>query len=101
MKNRADFYVEKVHFNKDHNHIIRVLVRQDSNSRLSKPGNMLRKQIISKMQAGQRFMTIFRNEEGRYHKGQSISFIHVNGEEFIRTDHETINQDHLDGLPEF
>jgi hypothetical protein len=101
MSERADFYVEKVHFTKDHNHIMRVLVRQDSESKLSKPADMARKQILSNIQSGKRFMTIFRNENGKYRRGQRITSVHVNGEEFLRTDRNVINQDHLEGLPEF
>ena len=101
MTERADYYVEKVHLTKERDRIIRVSVRQDNESKLSKPVNMARKQVLSNIQSGKQFMTIFRNENGKYRKGQKISSVHVNGEEFLRTDVVGINQDHLDGLPEF
>lgn len=101
MSDRADFYIEKVRYNKDHTRIVWVSVRQDSSSKLSGPFNMVRKKMVSLMREGKQFMTIFRNEEGKYRKGQKILVVSIKGSEYIRTDEALTEQDQLENLPEF
>jgi hypothetical protein len=101
VSDRADFYIEKVRYNKDHTRIVWVSVRQDSSSKLSGPFNMVRKKMVSLMREGKQFMTIFRNEEGKYRKGQKILVVSIKGSEYIRTDEALTEQDQLENLPEF
>jgi Protein of unknown function (DUF3892) len=101
MTDRADYYIEKVRYNKDHTRIIWVSIRQDNNSKLGGAYNMVRKKIVSLMHAGKLFMTIYRNPEGKYRKGQKIAMIRVKGTEYIRTDQEEMEKDQLENLPEF
>ena len=62
---------------------------------------MVRKKMVSLMNSGKQFMTIFRSPEGKYRKGLKISVIQVDGAEFIRTDQEETGKDQLENLPEF
>ena len=101
MNNRADYYIEKVRYNKDHTRIIWVSVREDSDKKLGGPYNMVRKKMVSLMNAGKQFMTIFRNEEGKYRKGTKITVIKVKGIDYIRTDQEAQEKDQLEDLPEY
>jgi hypothetical protein len=101
VSDRADFYIEKVRYNKDHTRIVWVSVRQDSSSKLSGPYNMVRKKMVSLLHDGKQFMTIFRNEEGKYRKGQKILVISVKGSEYIRTDQNLTEGDQLENLPEY
>lgn len=101
MTGRADYYIEKVRYNKDHTLIVWVSVRQDSDSKLSGAHNMVRKKIVSLMRAGKLFMTIYRNPEGKYRRGQKISMIRVKGIEYLRTDQEEMGNDQLENLPEY
>lgn len=101
MSERADFYIEKVRYNKDHTRIVWVSVRQDSDRKLSGAHNMMRKKMMSLMQEGKQFMTIHRNPEGKYRKGQKISVIRVKGIEYLRTDQNQTEKDQLEDLPEY
>ncbi len=101
MSDRADYYIEKVRYNKSHTRIVWVSVRQDSSSRLSGAHNMVRKKMVSLMREGKQFMTIFRNAEGKYRKGQKISVVRVKGTEYIRTDRDELEKDQLEDLPEY
>jgi len=101
VSGQTDYYIEKVRYNKDHTRIIWVSVREDSRSKLSGAYNMVRTKLMSLIQDGKQFMTIFRNEEGKYRKGQKISLIPVKGVEYIRTDQDPLEKDQLENLPEF
>ncbi len=101
MSDRADFYIEKVRYNKDHTRIMWVSVRQDSSSKLSGAYNMVRKKMVSLLHEGKQFMTIFRNDEGKYRKGQKILMVSVKGGEYLRTDQDLTEQDQLGNLPEY
>lgn len=101
MSERADYYIEKVKYTKDHTRIIRVSVREDSGTKLSKPHDMPRKQVVELLQNGKHFMTIHRNDEGKYRKGHKIMMIQVNGVDYIHTSPTAGQNDHLEDLPEY
>jgi Protein of unknown function (DUF3892) len=101
VSERADFYIEKVRYNKNHTRIIWVSVREDSSNKLSGPYNMVRKRMVSLIGEGKQFMTIFRSPEGKYRKGQKISVIRVKGIEYLRTDLDETEKDQLKDLPEY
>lgn len=101
MTDRADYYIEKVRYTKDHTRIIWVSVREDSDTKLGGPYNMVRKKIVSLMRAGKQFMTIYRSPEGKYRRGQKIVTVRVNGIEYVRTDEQAMEKDELENLPEF
>jgi hypothetical protein len=101
MTDRADYYIEKVRYNKDHTKIIWVSVREDNNTKLGGAYNMVRKKIVNLMSTGKRFMTIYRNTEGKFRKGLKIVTVHINGAEYIRTDEQTMEKDQLEDLPEY
>jgi hypothetical protein len=101
MGQKADFYVEKVRYSKDRTRILRILVREDSGTKLSKAYDMDREKIIGLLHEGKQFMTIFRNDLGKYRKGQLVIISEVNGKSFIRTDEHQVKYDQLDKIPEY
>jgi hypothetical protein len=101
VSERADYYIEKVRYTKDHSRIIWVSVREDNSSKLSGAYNMVRKRIMGLIHDGKQFMTIFRNDEGKFRKGQKILLVSVKGTEFIRTDPDQMDKDQLENLPEY
>jgi hypothetical protein len=46
-------------------------------------------------------MTIYRNEAGKYRRGQKLSFVLIKGTTFLRTDADEVEQDQLADVPEF
>lgn len=101
MSERADYYIEKVRYTKDHSRIIWVSVREDNSKKLSGAYNMVRKKIMSLIHDGKQFMTIYRNDEGKYRRGQKIQLVSVKGTEFLRTDADPMEKDQLEDLPEY
>jgi hypothetical protein len=101
MNERADFYIEKVRYNKGHTRIVWVSVREDDGKRLGGAYNMVRNRIVNLMRQGKQFMTITRNEEGKYHRGQKLAYVLVKGSVYLRTDTEEVEEDHLADIPEF
>lgn len=98
---RANYYVEKVRYNKGHTRILWVSVRQDSDTKLSGAYNMVRKKMVSLIRKEKQFITIFRSPEGKYRKGQKISIVRVKGADYLRTDQGEAEQDLLEDLPEY
>ncbi len=101
MGNRADYYVEKVRYSRSRNRIIWVSVRQDSGNKLSSAYNMVRKQMMTFIEEGKEFMTIFRSTTGKYRKGKKLNLTRVKGGEYLRTDESKVALDKLDDLPEY
>jgi hypothetical protein len=101
MAERADFYIEKVRYDQGHNKIIWVSVREDSGTKLSGAYNMVRKKMMHLMGEGKQFMTIFRNPEGKYRRGQKLSAVKVKGITYLRTDLEAVENDLLDNVQEY
>jgi hypothetical protein len=97
----ADFYVEKVRYSKDRTRILTASVRENSGTKLSKAYDMQRDQMLDLLHQGKHFMTIFRNESGKYRRGAVIRMAEVNGRDFIRTDQYQVKYDQLDQLPEY
>lgn len=101
MAEKADFYIEKVRYSKDRTRIVCVSVREDSGTKLGKAYDMERDKMIGLIQEGKQFLTIFRNETGKYRKGQSVHMAEVNGKNFLRTDEHHVKYDQLDRIPEY
>jgi hypothetical protein len=101
MNERADFYIEKVRYNKGHTRIVWVSVREDDGKRLGGAYNMVRNRMVNLMRQGKQFMTIHRNEAGKYRRGQMLSFVQVKGTAFLRTDANEVEQDQVADIPEF
>jgi hypothetical protein len=101
MSDRADYYIEKVRYNTDHTRIVQVSVRENAGTKLGKPHAMPRKQVIDLLKQGKSFMTIFRNEEGKYRPGEGLHMASLNGVSYLRTDREHVKVDHLNNLPEY
>lgn len=101
MGDRADFYIEKVRYNKKRTRIVWVSVRRDSGEKLSGAYTMVRKQMVSLLQEGKQFMTIFRNPEGKYRRGKKLTAANVEGVVYLRTDESQTAKDQLEDLPEY
>jgi hypothetical protein len=101
MGQKADFYIEKVRYSKDRTRILSVSVREDSGAKLSKAVDMDRDRMIGLIKEGKNFMTIFRNDTGKYRKGQMVLIAEVNGKQFLRTDEHQVKYDQLDRIPEY
>jgi hypothetical protein len=101
MTHRADYYIEQVRYTKDHSRIIWVSIRRDSDKKLSRAYNMVRRKIVSLLRAGNVFMTIHRSPEGKYRKGSIVQMVQIKGIGYLRTDQDAIEKDQLQNIPEY
>lgn len=101
MGDRADYYIEKVRYSKDRTRILRVSVREDSGTKLSKAVDIDRTRLIDLLLDGKQFMTIYRGDTGKYRKGQLVVLSEQNGKNFIRTDNYQARYDQLNQVPEY
>ena len=101
MTKWADYGISAVRFNAAHTHIDRVQACQDNGETIGAPAEYLRADIVAAIKKGTTFVTIFRSDEGKWQKGQSVFIIKVNGIEYIKTVDNGKAVDNLDNLPEF
>jgi len=101
MAKWADYAISAVRFNGAHTHIDRVRVHPDNGDSIGNGSEQARSAIISSLKSGTSFVTIFRNSQGNWSKGQPVYIIKVNGTEYIKTVDNGKAVDNLDNLPEF
>jgi hypothetical protein len=97
----ADFCISAVRYSVGHQHIDRVKVHVDSGESIGVAVEYTRQQVISLIKQGKSFLTIFRDNEGSWTKGQPVYVIRVNDVEYIKTVDNGKEQDNLENLPEF
>jgi hypothetical protein len=101
MSKWADYCISAVRFNATHTHIDTVETRQDNGDTIGKAYHEPRQTVIANLKANYSYVTIFKNREGKWEKGQSVYIIKVHGTEFIKTVDNGKAVDNLDNLPEF
>jgi hypothetical protein len=101
MSKWADYAISDVHFNNAHTHIDRVKARPDNGDQLGAATDHARADIVSAIKKGVTYVTIFKNKEGNWSKGQPVYIIKVNGTEYIKTVDNGKPVDNLDNLPEY
>lgn len=100
MEKWADYLISAVRY-EDDQHIDCVKVRRDLGDKVGKGSVQKRSWVVSKIESGNSFITIFKNEEGKWRKGQDVHIVPVNGKKFIRTDRNKVEADNLGELPKF
>jgi hypothetical protein len=101
MSKWADYAISDVRFNDRNTHIDRVKARPDNGETVGAPIDHARADIISAIRTGVTYITIFKNRENKWDKGQPVYIIKVNGTEYIKTVDNGKPADNLDNLPEY
>jgi hypothetical protein len=101
MTKWADYCITKVRYNQEHSHIVRVGVRPDTDSTLGPETESQRTEVISALEKGSTFVTVYRTSDSKWQKGKEVRIITVNGAKYIRTDANSKAADNLENLPEF
>ena len=99
--NWADFGISQVRYNPGHTHIDKALAHPDTGSAFSPPTKMARQDVIVAIRAGLSFITITKDADGKWAKGQPVYVIRINGVEYIKTVDNREERDNLGCLPEF
>jgi len=101
MAKWADYGISAVRYNSAHTHIDRVRAHPDNGDTIGASAEYTRAGIIQSIKAGTTYVTIIKNSEGNWMKGQPIYIIKVNGVEYIKTVDNGKAADNLENLPEF
>lgn len=101
MSKWADYGISAVRYNVEHTHIVKVRDHPDNGETIGAPTEQLREDVINAIKKGTTFVTILKNSEGKWVKGQPIYIITVKGTEYIKTVDNGKEADNLENLPEF
>lgn len=101
MEKWADYLISRVKYNMDKNHIYSVEVREDLGNNVGDPQIQKRLWVVSELESKKTFVTILKNKERRWTKGDEVHIIAINNQKFIRTGGNKKEEDNLGELPEF
>ena len=101
MDKWADYGISAVRYNSARTHIERVRAHPDNGGTIGASVEYSRTGIIQSTKAGTNYVTIIKNSEKKWMKGQPIYVTKVNGVEYIKTVDNGKAADNLENLPEF
>lgn len=96
----ADYCISQKRMNLAGTHIDKVKVHADNGDTIGAGAEWPRNQVVNTIKSGSTFVTVdFR--DGKYHRGEDVRVVLVNGAEYIRTDANAKAADNLGILPDF
>jgi len=101
MSKWADYGISAVRYNFEHTHINRVRAHPDNGDTIGITTEVDRIDVIKAIRIGTTFVTILKESDGNWQKGQPVYIIEVNGVEYIKTVDNGEAADNLENLPEF
>ena len=101
MAKWADYCISAVRYNSEHTHIVKVMVCPDQGEKLGNTTEWARLDVVNAIGQGNTFVTIYKNSDTNYKKGEDVRIVTVNGTKYIRTDANSKAADNLGNLPEF
>ncbi len=102
MAKWADFLVSAKRMSNDNSKISLLKVHKDSNENYGPPFEETRSVVISNIERGNHYMTMFKNPStGKMDKGATINVILTPSGKFLRTDKNQTSKDNLENLPDF
>jgi hypothetical protein len=97
----SDFCISKVRYNSEHTHIVKVKVHADNGDSIGSENEKLRSEVADAIESRKSFVTIYKNSDGKWTKGEDVRVVLVSGTKYIRTDANSKASDNLGNLPEF
>ena len=101
MTKWADYLISAVNYNANHTHINKVRVHEDKGDTIGEAKIHSRSSIVDEIDSGTTFVTILKNSNGKWDKGQKVFVIKINGTKYIKTVDNNKEEDNLENLPEF
>ena len=101
MAKWADYLISAVRYNSEHTHVDQVLAHEDTDESVGEGKIYNRQTIVDAIKNGTTFVTIYKNDQGKWSKGQKVYVINVNGTDYIKTVDNGKEEDNLENLPEF
>jgi len=100
MSKWADYLISAVRFNDAGTHIVKVRVHADNGDTVGPSFEMTRQDVISKIDGGTTFATIYSNN-GQWKFGAMVKTVTIGGTRYIKTYSDGTTADNLDDLPMF
>jgi len=97
----ADYLISEVRFNDEETHIVKVKVHPDNGDKVGSWTEWTRQEVISSIDAGYTFATIYKGSNGNWNLGAHIITITIEGVRYIKTQADTTKKDNLDNLPRY
>lgn len=101
MAKWADYLISAVRYNSDHTHIDQVRAHEDTGDSVGEGKIYDRQTIVDAINDGTTYVTIYKNNDGKWNKGQKVLVIKVNGTSYLKTVDNGKEEDNLENLPEF
>ncbi|MGK0468468.1 DUF3892 domain-containing protein [Clostridium sp.] len=103
MAKWATYLISEVHYKETekYKNIEKVKVHEDNDSSVSAGSIWTREKVITSIDQGYSFCTIYKNVQGKWTKGAKVEKILIDGVYYLRTDANKVKEDNLDKLPEF
>ena len=101
MANTPNYWISEARYNAAHTHIDKVRGYPNANGSLGAYTEWTRQNVVSSIEQGYTFYTMFKNSSGNWQAGANIGIVTVNGTKYLRTDSDSKAADNLGNLPEF
>jgi len=98
-----DYVITKVSYDNDHSRITHVKRAEYDNSEntFGSRTEKSRQAVVESIESGFEYYTVLPDGDGGYTWGDSVEVIPIDGEKFIRTDGNEVEEDNLGELPEY
>ncbi len=94
----ADYLISTVNYCSSYSYITRIHAYEDNGESLGREIRFNRNEIINALGVGKTFMTIYRNNQSHWNKGDKVFLSEINGECYIKTSEGNEEKDKLDYL---
>jgi hypothetical protein len=101
MTKWADYGISGVRYDSTHTRIMQVKVHLDGGDTIGAASIISRTDVVNAINRGTSYVTIVKNGNGQWTKGEDVRKVTINGADYIRTDNNRTARDNLENLPEF
>lgn len=97
----GDYAVTAVQYDEDDSEIVKVERYEVGDKQVSNKTEKWRSEVVADINVDEfEYTTAYKNDEGRWELGEEIHVIEVDGENYLRTDRNSVAEDNLGELPE-
>ena len=103
MAKWADYLISAVRYDTSsgNRHISHLRVHPDSDTSVGMAETWTKDSVVSAINRRTGFVTIYKNPDGNWKKGEDVRVVVISSTSYLRTDANRIEADNLGSLPEF
>ncbi|WP_277657143.1 DUF3892 domain-containing protein [Seleniivibrio woodruffii] len=101
MSKWADYCISAVRYDSESRYIAKLHVHPDNGDSIGSYSEWTRQDVLDKIDNSKTFVTITKNSDDEWSKGEDVRAIYVNGKHYLRTDANGKESDNLENLPKF